>query len=208
MLEIHTLGELLTYLDEHQSLKDVVVQSVDVSSIVEAVVAAKIENTVFLGCQIPDDALCSLVKVGAHVFPVLTGLPFNPYQPVLYNAKSLFDGFDSNDPCSYCKTLDARVYQYWRETGRANPATISTALARRLHDMAMTDAIGDFVKSFAAPQKIVGMMGGHSMKRSDAAYLKAATISRDLTRRGYLICLLYTSPSPRDLSTSRMPSSA
>ena len=24
----------------------------------------------------------------------------------------------------------------------------------------------------------------------------------------YLICLLYTSPSPRDLSTSRMPSSA
>ena len=25
---------------------------------------------------------------------------------------------------------------------------------------------------------------------------------------GYMICLLYTSPSPRDLSTSRMPSSA
>ena len=25
---------------------------------------------------------------------------------------------------------------------------------------------------------------------------------------GYLTCLLYTSPSPRDLSTSRMPSSA
>ena len=24
----------------------------------------------------------------------------------------------------------------------------------------------------------------------------------------YLLCLLYTSPSPRDLSTSRMPSSA
>ena len=26
--------------------------------------------------------------------------------------------------------------------------------------------------------------------------------------KGYFICLLYTSPSPRDLSTSRMPSSA
>ena len=25
---------------------------------------------------------------------------------------------------------------------------------------------------------------------------------------GYVTCLLYTSPSPRDLSTSRMPSSA
>ena len=27
-------------------------------------------------------------------------------------------------------------------------------------------------------------------------------------RDQYLVCLLYTSPSPRDLSTSRMPSSA
>ena len=29
-----------------------------------------------------------------------------------------------------------------------------------------------------------------------------------LSGLGHLICLLYTSPSPRDLSTSRMPSSA
>ena len=28
------------------------------------------------------------------------------------------------------------------------------------------------------------------------------------SRPHYLVCLLYTSPSPRDLSTSRMPSSA
>eukprot|EP00831_Metopus_contortus_P043568 TRINITY_DN3496_c0_g1_i5.p2 TRINITY_DN3496_c0_g1~~TRINITY_DN3496_c0_g1_i5.p2 ORF type:complete len:108 (+),score=37.63 TRINITY_DN3496_c0_g1_i5:165-488(+) len=31
---------------------------------------------------------------------------------------------------------------------------------------------------------------------------------RDSFRECYLSCLLYTSPSPRDLSTSRMPSSA
>ena len=31
----------------------------------------------------------------------------------------------------------------------------------------------------------------------------------DVQRKGYVtLCLLYTSPSPRDLSTSRMPSSA
>ena len=39
------------------------------------------------------------------------------------------------------------------------------------------------------------------------------TINGKETKRNYLlkpsdICLLYTSPSPRDLSTSRMPSSA
>ena len=32
--------------------------------------------------------------------------------------------------------------------------------------------------------------------------------SPDIVRDGSTVCLLYTSPSPRDLSTSRMPSSA
>ena len=35
----------------------------------------------------------------------------------------------------------------------------------------------------------------------------ATPVGRDLAEH-YLTCLLYTSPSPRDLSTSRMPSSA
>ena len=39
------------------------------------------------------------------------------------------------------------------------------------------------------------------------ALIKRSTRAGDLERR-FNICLLYTSPSPRDLSTSRMPSSA
>ena len=35
-----------------------------------------------------------------------------------------------------------------------------------------------------------------------------STYQAEVTTDGYKICLLYTSPSPRDLSTSRMPSSA
>ena len=71
MLEIHTLDELVTYLNKRRSLKNVVVQSVDVSSIAEDILAAKIDNTVFLGCQIPDDALCSLMKLGAHILSLI-----------------------------------------------------------------------------------------------------------------------------------------
>ena len=36
----------------------------------------------------------------------------------------------------------------------------------------------------------------------------AAKLGNKYRRNIYKICLLYTSPSPRDLSTSRMPSSA
>ena len=38
--------------------------------------------------------------------------------------------------------------------------------------------------------------------------VNAARIADDDTRQLDIVCLLYTSPSPRDLSTSRMPSSA
>ena len=37
---------------------------------------------------------------------------------------------------------------------------------------------------------------------------RAVLAERIDARRSHFICLLYTSPSPRDLSTSRMPSSA
>lgn len=187
MREIHSIQELTSYLQAGATLKDTVVQSVDITSVAELVFEAKIQNTFFLGCVIPDALLASVVNRGASVFPTLVGLPFNPYTPVLYSADTLFDGFDSADPCSYCQTTDARVYQHWIDTGRANPNTIADALARRLHDMAMTDAIGDFLESHVSEGKVVGMMGGHSMKRSEDAYLMAARISRELTRRGYLM---------------------
>lgn len=187
MREVHSFEELASLLKSENSLKDTVVQSVDVTPISDEILSARIDNTVFLGCVLPDNVLASVLARGAIVFPTLVGLPFNPYAPILYSADTLFDGFSPEDPCSYCQTTDAKVYQHWLDTGGPNPSTITDALGRRLHDMAMTDAIGDFLASHAADEKIVGMMGGHSMMRSDAAYLMAAKISRELTRRGYLM---------------------
>ena len=157
------------------------------TQISDSVIDATIDNTVFLGCVLPKEVLASVVSRGAAVFPTLSGLPFNPYAPILYSPDTLFDGFAPDDPCSYCQTTDAKVYQHWIDTGGPHPSTIADALARRLHDMAMTDAIEDFMKTHASHGKVVGMMGGHSMKRSDEAYLTAAKISKELTRRGYLM---------------------
>ena len=56
-------------------------------------------------------------------------------------------------------------------------------------------------------------LGGVRMRpyaNSEAALNDALRLSRTMTYKNALagLCLLYTSPSPRDLSTSRMPSSA
>ena len=55
-------------------------------------------------------------------------------------------------------------------------------------------------KSFAQPQQVFAL----------ALIVLSAKLSKadGQVSREELICLLYTSPSPRDLSTSRMPSSA
>ena len=94
MLEIHTLTELTDHLEAGRSLENVVVQSVDVSSVASRISDAAVNNTLFLGCDMPDDIICSVVKRGASVFPNLNDrLPFNPYMPTLYSADTLFDGF-------------------------------------------------------------------------------------------------------------------
>ena len=50
--------------------------------------------------------------------------------------------------------------------------------------------------------------GIQELLKSDSAYLAQFELANNANAMSLEACLLYTSPSPRDLSTSRMPSSA
>ena len=50
--------------------------------------------------------------------------------------------------------------------------------------------------------------GGHVINVCHDRYLFAVGLAAGLLAGKVMLCPLYTSPSPRDLSTSRMPSSA
>ena len=187
MIELHNTSDLVEHVRTGHSLAGVVVQSTKLADAAELIRQTELDGAVFLGCEFSEGLLEHVVSRGALVFPKLPDLPFNPYTPVLYSAETLFDGFRVENPCSYCDTTDARVYRYWQETGRAEPETIINALARRLHDHAVTDAMNEFLNANASAEKIVAIMGGHSMLRSDEAFLRVARISRSLTRKGYLM---------------------
>ena len=47
-----------------------------------------------------------------------------------------------------------------------------------------------------------------SIHHEDSTNIDAASLELSEKEDGYTICLLYTSPSPRDVEESRMPSSA
>ena len=89
------------------------------------------------------------------------------------------------------------------------------AILRHDPDVVMIGEIRDLETAQAATQaSLTGHLVLSTLHTNDAA--SAATRLIDMGVKPYLvassiqaiICLLYTSPSPRDLSTSRMPSSA
>ena len=67
----------------------------------------------------------------------------------------------------------------------------------------MKNNIGDIRKSLALSQEDLAKKTGVSRQTINA--IENGKFDPSL---GLVFCLLYTSPSPRDLSTSRMPSSA
>ena len=72
----------------------------------------------------------------------------------------------------------------------------------------------DVAAAFAAEEAAPQAKGASLLDKYEASSDPAALAAYQLVAEGraeavwYEICLLYTSPSPRDLSTSRMPSSA
>ncbi len=187
MQEIHSLTELKSHIDNKKSLRNTVLQGLNLEQAIQQLETLELSDTVFLGCKLPAESYALLQQKGAVIFPSLNALPYEPCRPQLYSVEDLFNQFDPQNPCTYCDSFDGQVYKHWQETGRAEPSTIMETLARRLHDHAMTDAIHDFLESFENTPKLVAIMGGHSMKRDDSDYAKMAYLARSLSQEGYMM---------------------
>ena len=111
---------------------------------------------------------------------------------------------------------------------RVGTTTLTVCVAQiRLSTPTMPKAVHDNANGQSALTEKVQLLFDHKTDESklvglllatrlddDAAFLQLITshITADwcawILERQEVVCLLYTSPSPRDLSTSRMPSSA
>lgn len=107
------------------------------------------------------------------------------YRHELYTAESLYKGYQLGEPESYKNCYDSIVYQHYLQKGK-NSRDIKETLARTLHDHAIGDAMYDFLDQYKEKQ-VIGIMGGHSLLRTDEAYLKVVQISKELTEKGYLM---------------------
>ncbi|HEV2780077.1 MAG TPA: hypothetical protein VGX25_11850 [Actinophytocola sp.] len=128
------------------------------------------DGAVLLGCVVSPGTARRAEAAGALLFPSIPELPYEVYRTRLYTPEELFAGFEPEYPQSYVDTVDARVYRHTREQGR-QPDPLH-ALAERLHDHAITEALG----AELVGRRPVAVMGGHALRRDSGAYRAAVEL--------------------------------
>lgn len=186
MIEIHSLETLVKYIEQKGRLDDVVIQNVDLSDSGSILEGLSVNGSFFLGCRIKPDLMWELQESGAYILPRTPQLPFRPYRTQLYHHRELFDKFTLNNPCSYCECADAVIYNHWKEGGGSETRSIVNGIFQRIHDQSISDALYDFLDS-RSDKKVVAIMGGHSLSRTDKRYRDIAYLSKELTNSGYLM---------------------
>ena len=178
--EIHSLEEFDALLDRGDDLDGVVVQGVALGDRTEQILGTHCTGATFLGCGLSDRALRHVHDHGAVVFPRLPDLPFDPYRPRLYDADELLRGWSpGRDPAA---ALDARIHAWASRHPRGGHLPVLDALARRLHDHAVDDALRDHLDHHP---DVVAVMGGHGLRRDQQLYRTVAEVGRELTRQGH-----------------------
>lgn len=146
-------------------------QSLDLTDRVLELSRLDVSGGVFLGCTFATgDGTSSELDVrrrGGLVFPTVPDVPVNPYRSALYSPDELYAGLEAG----YAGTLDATAYAWSLE-----PRTLDRTLAAALHDHAIDDAL----EEFTADRELVGVLGGHALRRDEPGYRDAARLGRDL----------------------------
>lgn len=112
-------------------------------------------------------------------------VPYDVTPKRLYNGFDLFDVFDSDEPDTFENCYDTLVYKHLVKTGKQASSSREN-ICRAIHDTCISNLMRDFLSNYEQKQ-VVGIMGGHAMKRTDDAYKQTVMISKKLTELGFLV---------------------
>ena len=196
--EINTQEDLNELLKKRSTISKVAFQDMDFRPFADTASECWYEDCIFLGGE-GISILRPRMDDRCMVFPSFRDFPFNPFTGHLYNSESLYDGYVQGEPDSYSKTYDSIIYRHYLSTGK-HATGVKETLARILHDRSMNDAMHDFLKDYNE-RNIVGIMGGHSLSRTDEAYRKVVMTSKMLTEEG---CLMVSGGGPGAMEATHL----
>lgn len=179
--EIKSINDLL---NQKEVLLNLTIQNLNLNEVDIDWKKVKLANTTFLGCDMSEDVEFILRKKGAFIYPKFVGLPYNPYRKDVYTWQELLDGYEPGNDNS----TDLKIYTHFNKLRYT--ADINEAFAQRIHDHAVDDALRSIIgfnENGMTEKKCVGIMGGHSVLRTDPDFEKVAFIAKKLTEEGYFI---------------------
>lgn len=178
--EIDSLAALEKWLLKPQH---VAFQALDLTTHEAALLQLDLRGCIFVGCNLTPALAAHAASFECLIVPRFHGMPFNAFRAALYTPEELFAGFDPEQPESYSRTLDSVVYRYFKDQ---QDHSIEDALARRIHDFSIVDALEDQMAAWSG-RGVVAIMGGHSAVRGDDAYGQIAMLTRQLARDGFFV---------------------
>ncbi len=165
--ELHELQDLLRAAPD---LRDTVCQGFAVPAGSVPWDRAQVQGLIMLGCTFGDPVEQHLAQArGALLFPPLPDLPYDPYRASLYRPDELV-------------AVDEAIWAHFAACGGAHP-DILEALAQRLHDHAIDDALTDLLGG-RDRHTLVAVMGGHELRRDDPRFAVVARTTARLTTEG------------------------
>lgn len=186
--EIESVEDLKAILQAEGALRDVAVQGLDLRELTTQLSAVPTTRAVFFGCRLEREAEEALARAGALLFPPLPDLLYQPYRSSLYTVEELYAGYRRGEPESLAASLDQRVYAHYRaQRDQQGGPSILEAMAQRLHDHAIDDALDELLAGDGELRRVVAIMGGHAMGRDERAYRQVARMAQLLAERGYLL---------------------
>jgi predicted Rossmann-fold nucleotide-binding protein len=149
--------------------------------------AVDVAGTLFVGCRLASaEVEIDLIRRGAHLVPPFDDLPYPTHPATLYTPEDLSCGFGQG---GFAGMYDTLVWDHFRAHGGAAP-DIREALAQRLHDAGIDNALGKALAGWVGvhgTEGAVGIMGGHAEPRGSAAYRMASTLAWRLAGAGRLV---------------------
>ena len=160
-------------------------------------VQCSFKDCIFFGCIMPG-AMRDALAPDCCVLPGLP-VPFNPFPAHLYTPAELYAGYDYCRPDSFVRCYDTCIYNHYLEKGK-QAADISETLARSLHEHSISDALHDMLAGYD-DSRVVAVMGGHALLRTDDVYRKVVLISKHLAEKG---CLMITGGGPGAMEAAHL----
>ncbi len=185
MTEIEKTSELENLIATSENIHNYAFQRLDLTDFETKLAKKNISNSLFLACDLSIEFQKKLVADKNVIIPNFD-VPFKTSVSELYTKETLYNGLGYKNIEAYYETYDRLVYDHFIETGKGKPSSIYEALARRLHDHSITDALMDKLSTVDS-KKVIAIMGGHGLSRRSEDYFKIVKLAKNLSERGYFL---------------------